>query len=234
MLGECPPHLLAVYDLTLTTMWSPHTFPRQYPQWRPPAQWSKLIGLWFRVQNCTELYCCRLFPQPRIPSVPCWSAFKYTGTTLQYSIVHYSTIKYTVQVQQFVEKASTEGLDKIPQAKPVLDLFLAPPIEKGVGQSKTTLMVDGKHSMISFISKIIPSPDWFIGLDGLDLCKNGSWSPLVEMEVDLLDGGTDNGFTFTSPNYPTLPPSPVQKITNILPDHPAGKHIYGQKISRQA
>ena len=83
--------------------------------------------------------------------------------------------------------------------------------------------------MVSFISKIIPSPDWFIGLDSLDLCKNGSWSSSVEMEVDLLDGGTDNGFTFTSPNYPTLPPSPVEKITNILPDHPAGE---GNIVSR--
>ena len=146
-------------------------------------------------------------------------------STVQYNGVQYSIIQLTVQVQQFIEGGSTEGMDRIGQAEPVLDLFIAPPIDKGVGQSKTTLMVDGNHSMISFISKIIPSPDWFIGLDSLNLCNNGSWSPLVEMNVDLLDGGTDNGFTFTSPNYPTLPPGPVHKITNIVPDHPAGENI---------
>ena len=121
-----------------------------------------------------------------------------------------------------MEVASTEGLDRI-QPGHVMDLFSAPPIAQGVGRTQTSFRVDGKHSMISFISKIIPSPDWFIGLDSLNLCKDGSWIESVEMEVDLLDGGTDNGFTFTSPNYPTMPPSPVEKITNVVPDHIAGK-----------
>jgi hypothetical protein len=35
---------LAVYRLSLVTNWSEAAFPRQYPQWRPPAQWSKTLG----------------------------------------------------------------------------------------------------------------------------------------------------------------------------------------------
>jgi len=190
--GECPAEQSARYHLTITTLWSHHTFPRQYPEWRPPAQWSKVIG--YSHNSEFQLY------QVGQPS--------------------------SVQLQQYVERGSTEGLDWIPQAEPVLDLFLAPPISQGEGQTSSTLMVDGNHSMVSFISKIIPSPDWFIGVDSLDLCQNGSWTPLLELEVELLDGGTDNGLTFTSPNYPTLPPGPVHRITNTQPDHPAGSFHY--------
>ena len=40
----CSPESLAVYKLVLETHWSEKMFPKQYPQWRPPAQWSKTIG----------------------------------------------------------------------------------------------------------------------------------------------------------------------------------------------
>ena len=42
--STCPQDRLAVYRLSLETWWSEEVFPKQYPQWRPPAQWSKTIG----------------------------------------------------------------------------------------------------------------------------------------------------------------------------------------------
>ena len=42
--SSCPPGMLAVYRLNLATEWSEEKFPKQYPQWRPPAQWSKTVG----------------------------------------------------------------------------------------------------------------------------------------------------------------------------------------------
>jgi hypothetical protein len=41
---SCSPGNLAVYRLELRTFWSEERFPKQYPQWRPPPQWSKTIG----------------------------------------------------------------------------------------------------------------------------------------------------------------------------------------------
>ena len=41
-----------------------------------------------------------------------------------------------------------------------------------------------------------------------------------------LDGGTDNGFTFTSPNWATEPPGEVFTITQDYPAHPAGSFNY--------
>ena len=28
---------------------------------------------------------------------------------------------------------------------------------------------------VSLMTKLVPSPDWFIGLDSLELCSNGSF-----------------------------------------------------------
>ena len=56
------------------------------------------------------------------------------------------------------------------------------------------------------MSKLVPSPDWFVGLDSLDLCgPTGHFTDSLTIEADPMDAGTDNGFTFTSPNWPTVP-----------------------------
>jgi hypothetical protein len=46
-LGEesvCTARPLAKYSITFTGKWSQTAFPKQYPLFRPPAQWSSLLG----------------------------------------------------------------------------------------------------------------------------------------------------------------------------------------------
>ena len=38
---------------------------------------------------------------------------------------------------------------------------------------------------ISVMTKLVPSPDWFIGLDSLDLCSQGSFVESVTTEVSI-------------------------------------------------
>ncbi len=42
--GGCGEGRLAMYRMTIRTLWSPGTFPKHYPEWGPPASWSKVIG----------------------------------------------------------------------------------------------------------------------------------------------------------------------------------------------
>lgn len=46
------------------------------------------------------------------------------------------------------------------------------------------------------------------------------------VQVDPIDGGTDNGFTFTAPNWPTEPQGVAYRITSRYPAHPAGSFFY--------
>jgi hypothetical protein len=50
-----------------------------------------------------------------------------------------------------------------------------------------------------------------------------------DRQADPLDAGTDNGFTFTSPNWQTTPAGGIFRITNVYPPHPAGSFHYPEK-----
>merc|ERR1712029_69146 len=76
------------------------------------------------------------------------------------------------------------------------------------------------------MSKLVPSPDWFVGVDSLNLCENGHFVETIKIEAGPIDAGTDNGFTFTSPNWPTSPQAAMFEITNVIPSHPAGSFHY--------
>ena len=42
-----------------------------------------------------------------------------------------------------------------------------------------------------------PSPDWILGVSGLDLClKNCSWMEEKVIDLGLFDAGTDSGITY--------------------------------------
>ncbi|XP_033341104.1 spondin-1 [Megalopta genalis] len=183
---------LALYKVTLRTYWSRARFPRHYPEWKPPAQFGKLIG---RTHDSTyTLY--RL--GERLSS----------GARL------------------YVETGRTDGLDADGDSPNSLHSFAGPPVPQGEGTSISRAFLDGNHTLISIMSRINPSPDWFIGVDSFQLCVEGNWVDTVTVELDPLDGGTDNGFTFTAANWPTQPQGIAYRITSRYPAHPAGSFYY--------
>lgn len=42
--GKCDHKTLALYEVQFDTFWNANDFPKHYPQWRPPASWSKMLG----------------------------------------------------------------------------------------------------------------------------------------------------------------------------------------------
>jgi len=42
--SECSSSRLVLYKVIFKGNWNRKSFPRQYPEWRPPAQWSKVVG----------------------------------------------------------------------------------------------------------------------------------------------------------------------------------------------
>ncbi|CAH0559373.1 unnamed protein product [Brassicogethes aeneus] len=123
-------------------------------------------------------------------------------------------------VKAFSETGRSDVLEEQSQGEGgIYDEFNAPPITSGVGRTEAEFFV-------SLISRIVPSPDWFIGIDSFDLCVNGNWIDSITIEVDPIDAGTDNGFTFTAPNWPTDPQGEAYRITAHYPAHPAGSFFY--------
>lgn len=62
----------------------------------------------------------------------------------------------------------------------------------------------------------------------LKLCENGYWVDNTTIELHPLDAGTDNGFTFTAPDWPTEPQGVIYRVTSGYPAHQAGSFFYPQ------
>ena len=71
--------------------------------------------------------------------------------------------------------------------------------------------VSQQHSLLTLISMLAPSPDWFVGVSGLDLFDFGDWRDAV-ITLYVYDAGTDSGPSYASPNQPTSPPEEIERI----------------------
>ena len=72
--------------------------------------------------------------------------------------------------------------------------------------------VDEEFPFLTLVSMIAPSPDWFVGVDGISLREGECWAPRIEMDLVGYDAGTDSGATFTAPNADVTPHEPIGPI----------------------
>lgn len=133
----------------------------------------------------------------------------------------------SVAVKQFAETGVASIFDKDAQGLGgIRDIFLAPALPHGTGETGCTIFADSEHTKVSVMAKLVPSPDWFIGADSIDLCENGNWADHVVLDLQPMDAGTDSGYTFTAPNWATIPQNPITIITSKEPSHEANSFFY--------
>ncbi len=78
------------------------------------------------------------------------------------------------------------------------------------------------YPLVTLVTMIAPSPDWFVGVSALPLFENGRWADEVRVELVPWDAGTDSGSTFNSPDIVTRPPLPISRIA-AAPLSPGGR-----------
>ncbi|XP_019382196.1 PREDICTED: spondin-2 [Gavialis gangeticus] len=193
----CTAEELAKYSIVFTGKWSQTAFPKQYPLYRPPAQWSSVLG----VTHSSDYNM--------------WKRNEYASNG----------------VRDFAEKGEAWVLMKeIEEAgeriQSVHGIFSAPAVSTGTGETSTELEVHSRHQLVSFVVRIVPSPDWFVGIDSLNLCEGNRWKEEVSVDLFPYDAGTDSGFTFSSPNFATIPQDTITEITCSSPSHPANSFYY--------
>lgn len=70
--------------------------------------------------------------------------------------------------------------------------------------------------LITLVSMIAPSPDWFVGVDSLSLIEaNGQWATNKVVTLYGRDAGTDSGVSYTSPDSVTVPRGVVKSFTGF-------------------
>lgn len=85
-------------------------------------------------------------------------------------------------------------------------------VQKSPGVAAVTFTINRDCPQVSVVSMIAPSPDWFVGVSGLNLRENGKWLETKTVQLFPYDAGTDSGATYISINQPMVVPEPIYRI----------------------
>ena len=80
------------------------------------------------------------------------------------------------------------------------------------------LIVDKDYPLLTLLSMIAPSPDWFIGVNSLNLLDASSnWKSSISLDLFAYDSGTDSGTNYSSSNVITTPFQNIFSLKNVAP-----------------
>ncbi|MEM0963303.1 MAG: spondin domain-containing protein [Bacteroidota bacterium] len=86
------------------------------------------------------------------------------------------------------------------------------PIRTSPGTASVTVTVTEARPVVSVVTMLAPSPDWFIGIDGLDLREGDGWADRMEIDAVVYDAGTDDGATYVAANAPRSARAPIADV----------------------
>ncbi|XP_055693331.1 spondin-1 [Lutzomyia longipalpis] len=181
----------AKYELTFEGLWSRHTHPKDFPSNRWLTRFSDIIGA-----SHTADY-------------RFWEYGQQASEGLQQVAEHGSTRMLEGEL-----KAQSENIRTIIKARGIS-------YPNVTGKTFAVFRVDARHHLVSMVSMIDPSPDWIVGVSGLELClPNCSWIENKVLNLYPWDAGTDSGPSYTSPDQPTNPRDVIRRIKSNFPNDP--------------
>jgi len=119
-------------------------------------------------------------------------------------------------IQAMAERGRTTPLDLEVQAAiadgTAYSLIQGGAIARSPGVATAEFEIGREHPLVSLVSMVAPSPDWFVGIDSLSLVEDGDW--VAEKTVTLYpwDAGTDSGPTYAAPDQDTQPRQQVHAL----------------------
>ena len=91
-------------------------------------------------------------------------------------------------------------------------LIEGPDLPRVPGTLRVKFQATARHSLLSFVMMVAPSPDWFSGAADVALMTAGNWIDTAEIVLWAWDSGTDSGRTFTAPNNDTQPQQSIRLV----------------------
>ena len=81
------------------------------------------------------------------------------------------------------------------------------------GSTGVSVRVTDDFPLVSLVTMVAPSPDWFVGVHGVALLENGTWVDQKVVQLFAYDAGTDSGPNFNSLDADTQPRETITRIT---------------------
>ncbi|WP_018344999.1 spondin domain-containing protein [Cytophaga aurantiaca] len=151
------------------------------------AHWSKLVGATHKTEN----------------------AFFQVGSLATTGIKNIAELGNNIVFNSEVQTAITNN-----EANQYID---------GSGLASATgdivisnLVVSSEFPLLTLASMVAPSPDWFTGINGINLLDaNSNWKTSVTIDLYVYDTGTDSGTDYASANSITNPFQPISMINGL-------------------
>ena len=90
-----------------------------------------------------------------------------------------------------------------------LILFVSPTT---IGSSNVSIYCNSNYSKISLESMLGPTPDWFVGVSGMELYNNKQWVADTTINLYAYDAGTEEGDVFGYANPATVPQQDIHLL----------------------
>jgi hypothetical protein len=86
------------------------------------------------------------------------------------------------------------------------------PLSLSPGSVGLEFAISDRFPLVTLVTMVAPSPDWFVGVHDLPLLEAGGWVEERRVELFAYDAGTDSGATYSSPDSDTRPRQPIALI----------------------
>ncbi|MBV1924880.1 MAG: spondin domain-containing protein [Dokdonia sp.] len=95
--------------------------------------------------------------------------------------------------------------------------FQAGDIDDALGSVIFDVVLTEEYPLLTILSMIAPSPDWFVATDGLELFDGTNWTQEIILDVYAYDAGTDTGVDYQSANTDANPPQVISSLQGVTP-----------------
>jgi hypothetical protein len=181
----------AKYEVIFEGLWSRHTHPKDYPIDEWKTQFSHMIGASHSIDYDLWKYA--------EPSSPALTLLAEDGKTKKLEIDM---------------KRSSKNIRSVIKARGLQQR------SNLVGRTFAVFRMDPTNHLLSLVSKMIPSPDWIVGVSMENLClTNCSWVDSRVVDLYPCDAGVRSGMTDNNPGERTMPKESIHRITACNPNH---------------
>jgi len=181
----------AKYEVIFEGLWSRHTHPKDFPRDEWQTAFSFMIGASHSIDYDLWKY--------GEPSSPALQMLAESGQTRKL---------------EFDMKRSSKNIRSVIKAKGLQQR------SNVISRTFAVFRVDATKHLLSLVSKIIPSPDWIVGVSMENLClANGSWVDSRTIDLFPWDAGTNSGLSYQSFGPETQPRESIHRITSCHPDN---------------
>ncbi|EDV98195.1 GH22805 [Drosophila grimshawi] len=184
----------AKYEIVLERKWARNTHAKDFP----PEAWRTRLG---EIIGASHSYSYRY-----------WAYGGRASQGMRELAEHGATRTLEQEIRDNTQNGEVRTIIKAPGIGHRLNVF---------GTTLANARVDPQHHQISLAAKIDPSPDWIVGVAGLELClSNCTWLERKVLNLYPWDIGTDSGPSYMSADQPQVPPDVIRRITSSYPSDP--------------